>query len=403
MAEKKIVYQIYLFTFMEKGVSPLAAATQHLKRVKALGVDSVWVGPIFPSPWKDHGYDIKDHFDIEPRFGTLEEFDAFLTEAHALGLEVYIDFVPNHTSVEHRWFQDPLTRQKYYCWSEEDRPGWKNLFNGGPAWTYCQDESKYYLHLFHESQADLNWFPDGPEGEVNWSLVKACHKIIDFWLERGVDGFRLDVPQSINKDLAAEQYPGFQHTDQAVRVLNALFGNTDCFLMQELFDPSMGELTRYYLEHSPVDSVLNVSLKDEITVSEKKLLQSLSQLAQIPGFMLDLESHDAPRFPSRGATVEDEIWYLFHPDIDAICLYQGQELGLKNPTKEQLPDHKMLDLDAQTEMRLRRGELLDDLRPTSRANARIPLDLEYYQEQEGRGESYLNLFKAHIARWRTGK
>ena len=413
---KTLVYQIYLFGFLEKGeIRPtrfyehgaIESATKHLDRVKALGADVVWLGPIFHSPWNDHGYDIADYYSIEPYFGTMEDFDEFVERAHQLGIKVIIDLVMNHTSTAHEWFQHPKTYKNFYHWSNKERRGWRNLFDQGPAWTLNKATGEYYLHLFDETQADLNWFPRGPEKEINWELVTQFHKIIDFWIqEHGVDGFRLDVPQSINKDFSLNEL-GFEdllHGEQSVRVLNALFGNTDCFLMMECFDPTYGELTKYYLDNTPVDYVLNVLLKDKISEGETRFLQALGEQVKNPGFMLDLESHDSPRFPSRGTNPDemknDMIFYMFNTKANAICLYQGQELALCNPTEEELPGYKMVELDAQTKLRFRSGELIRDLRATSRANARTILPLEEYEFQENFPSSYLNLTKKWIDNWR---
>lgn len=413
MAKKTLVYQIYLFGFLEQdGLSAISAATRHLDRVQALGVTHVWVGPVFASPWCDHGYDVSDYYQIDPRFGTMQEFDDFVFRAHELGLEALIDLIPNHTSTQHEWFQDPQLRRKFYCWARENRPGWHNLFNGGSAWQYHEETGLYYCHLFQETQADLDWFPRGVDKGVNQELVQQFHRIIDFWLQdHGVDGFRLDIPQGINKELtwSEPELTDFLFGDRAAQVLNALFGGVDCTLIMECLDPTMGELVEYYLSNTPVDFVFNMALKDQITQGELKFLSLIERQAKIPGFMLELESHDAPRFPGREisyedgqirrVTPEDAIWYMFRSSAQAICLYQGQELGLANPTREELPDHRLVSLDAQTAMRFRAGELLQDLRPTSRANARIPLPLEEYARQEQTPSSYLALTKDWIHRW----
>ena len=409
---KTLVYQIYLFGFLEKEViskynrfcdkGAIQTATQHLPLVQNLGADVVWLGPIFKSPWCDHGYDIANHYWVEPNFGSIEEFDAFVKKAHQLGLKVIIDLVLNHTSTTHKWFHG---QPDYYYWSDQDRPSWKNLFNGGSAWYYDEKSGEYYLHLFHHTQADLNWFPHGPQGGVNSDLVKEFQQIIDYWVqEHNVDGFRLDVPQSINKDLSADefQFEDALFGDQAIEVINAVFqGRENLFLIMECFDPTMGELVKRYVDSTPVDFVMNVLLKDEVNHGSKKFLESLNQQAQIPGFMLELESHDAPRFLSRGITPEEEIWWMFNSEVEGVCLYQGQELGLTNPSKKELSDNILLALDVQTAMRFIMGEDLDDLRPVSRANARIKLPLKAYEFQLQNPSSYFNLTKRWIERWRN--
>lgn len=435
---KTLIYQLYLFGFLEKGQrptrfhkhsSPIAKATQHLDIVADLGADVVWLGPIFKSPWLDHGYDIAGYYEIDSYFGYDADFSRFVKRAHQLGLKVIIDLVLNHTSTAHGWF---TRRPEFYCWSHEDRPDWHDFFSGGPAWQnildvisplkqhpkmqeYCQEHGNFYLHSFHETQADLNWFPDGSEGEVNPDLVAEFHKIIDYWVKRDIiDGFRIDVPQAINKDFDDDEldFTSALFGDQSVRVLNAVLeGHEDLFYIMECFDPTMGELVQYYTDSTPVDFVLNVMLKDKITQDvgvgapvqqEDTFLKLIKEQAQNPQFMLDLESHDAPRFPSRGyVTPADAIWYMFNSNAQGICLYQGQELGLNNPSKEDLSDDMMMKLDAQTAMRYVQGEDLDELRPLSRANARVPLPLEEYKEQMANPCSYYHLTKEWIRRWRA--
>ena len=419
---KTLIYQMYLFGFLEKGAfptrfyeeSPITRATKHLEQVKNLDADIVWLGPIFKSPWQDHGYDIASYRQIDSRFGDLADFQEFIRVAHEgpRPIKVIVDLVLNHTSTGYRWFD---THPEYYCWSDEDRPGWRNLFNGGSAWKYSEGEGRYFLHLFHDSQADLNWFPDGPEGGVNQALVGEFQKIVDYLVGLGVDGFRLDIPQAINKDLSTDEFQLesalFGH--QATEVINAIFnGYENLFLMMECFDPTFGEITEYYTSNTPVDFVCNVLIKDEIARGELRFLGLIAEQAKNPHFMLDLESHDAPRFPSReivdehgrhlrDTTPEDAIWYLFNSGAKGICLYQGQELGLNNPSQKELPDILMMKLDTQTTMRFIMGEDLDDLRPLSRANARIPIPLDEYQKQEQNPSSYLNLTKRWIQRWRS--
>ena len=419
---KTLVYQIYLFGFLEKGKtptrfykeSPIAKATQHLKWVKNLDTDVVWLGPIFESPWHDHGYDITNYYHIEPYFGSMADFDEFVRVAHEgpKPLKVIIDLVLNHTSISNRWFD---THPEYYCWSMQNHSGWRNLFNNGPAWGYCEDFQSYYLHSFHASQADLNWFPDGSGSKINQALVDEFRKIIDFWVKRGVDGFRLDIPQVINKDFLADKlrFRDLLIGTQATDVINAVFaGHEDLFLMMECFDPEFGEVTNYYIDNTLVDFVCNVLIKDEIVHGELGFIGLIKKQSQNHHFLLDLESHDSPRFISReivderGKLIretnpEDAIWYLFNFNAEGVCLYQGQELGLDNPSKEDLPDELMLKLDTQTAMRYVMGEDPDNLRPYSRANARIPLPLDEYERQIKNPSSYFNLTKRWIQRWRA--
>ena len=168
----------------------------------------------------------------------------------------------------------------------------------------------------------------------------------------------------------------------------------------ECFDPTYGGLTKFYSEDTPVDFVMNVLVKDLFpSEGQYELNKVINASCSDDHFMLDLESHDSPRFPSRGMTPEEVIWTMFCSDAEGICLYQGQELGLDNPTKKELPDEKMLALDAETAMKAARGQSLDELRPHSRANARIPLPLEEYRFYDQ--NYYLNLTKTWIERWKS--
>ncbi|MBQ3441561.1 hypothetical protein IJG27_04645 [Candidatus Saccharibacteria bacterium] len=400
MAKKKIVYQLYPIAWEQCSPNALTAMTEHLERIKSLEVDYVWLSPMYPSPRWDGGYDISDYKRLDERFGGYDDLARFISKAHSLGIGVLFDLVLNHTSAEHKWFKE---HPEYYIWSTKDREGWHNLFDEGSAWE-CVAQDTYYLHLFHPKQADLNWYPDN--STLNGSLVKEFQDIIAFWCDiYHIDGFRLDVPQAINKDLAEDSLELsdlLYETGRDTGVINAIFkGREDLFLMMECFDPTNGELIEYYAENTPVDFILDVILKDEVEKSREEFKESLKQLCEHSQYMLDLESHDSPRFASRGnIEPEDMIWEMFNSKAEAICLYQGQELCLRNPTKEELPATKMLDLDAMSAMRAKKGENIADIRKSSRANARVPIPMDEYSRQENAPESYLNLTKLWIRRWK---
>ncbi|MCD0176721.1 DUF3459 domain-containing protein [Deinococcus sp. 14RED07] len=192
-----IIYQIYPRSFQDDsgdGVGDLRGITRRLPYVATLGVRAVWLSPIFRSPMRDFGYDVADYCDIDPLFGTLKDFDAFVAEAHRLGLKVMLDYVPNHSSSDHAWFQEALTgpgsaKRDWYVWRDPAPDGgvpnnWKSFF-GGPAWTLDEASGQYYLHQFLPSQPDLNW--------RNPAVRAAMFDVLRFWMRRGVDGFRVDV------------------------------------------------------------------------------------------------------------------------------------------------------------------------------------------------------------------
>jgi alpha-glucosidase len=200
-----VCYQIYVRSFADSdgdGVGDLAGVTRHLPYLADLGVDAIWLTPFYRSPQADHGYDVADYRDVDPLFGSLEAFDEMLTRAHEVGLRVIVDIVPNHSSDEHEWFQAALAagpgsreRARYVFrdgrGSDGGKPpnNWQSVF-GGPAWTQV-DDGQWYLHLFDSGQPDFNW--DNPE------VADEFDSILRFWLDRGVDGFRIDVAHGLAK------------------------------------------------------------------------------------------------------------------------------------------------------------------------------------------------------------
>lgn len=204
-----VIYQIYPRSFLDSnsdGFGDLVGITRGLADLAELGVDAVWLSPFYKSPQKDGGYDVSDYCDVDPLFGSLEDFDELLKKAHELGLKVMIDLVPNHTSDQHPWFQRAIAsplgseeRNFYHFFQTGDTPpnNWVSMF-GGPAWTRLEDGS-WYLHLFDSSQPDLNW--DNPK------VREEFEKILRFWLDRGVDGFRVDQPHAMAKAKGLPDHP----------------------------------------------------------------------------------------------------------------------------------------------------------------------------------------------------
>jgi alpha-glucosidase len=208
--QRGVGYQIYPRSFADAsgdGVGDLPGLRARLEHLRWLGVDAVWLSPVYRSPMRDFGYDVADHTDVDPRFGTLDDLDGVIADAHRSDLRVVLDFVPNHTSDDHPWFRQARSsrsspRRDWYVWRDptpDGRPpnNWRAAFTDGPAWTFDEATGQWYLHLFLPEQPDLNW--DHPEVEA------AMHDVLRFWLDRGVDGFRADVIHCIGKDPA---FPG---------------------------------------------------------------------------------------------------------------------------------------------------------------------------------------------------
>jgi alpha-glucosidase len=199
-----ILYQVYPRSFQDSdgdGVGDLRGIIQRLSYLHELGVDALWLSPIFPSPMEDFGYDISDYTGIDPLFGTLDDFDALVAAAHDLGLKVILDLVPNHTSDQHPWFVESRSskdnpKRDWYIWRDGGEEGgppnnWLSEF-GGSSWEFDERTGQYYYHAFLRSQPDLNW--------RNPEVCRAIHDVMRFWLRRGVDGFRVDVMWHLIKD-----------------------------------------------------------------------------------------------------------------------------------------------------------------------------------------------------------
>jgi alpha-glucosidase len=202
--ETGVVYQVYPRSFADSdgdGVGDLAGLTARLDHLACLGVDAVWLSPFYRSPMRDFGYDISDHTDVDPLFGTLADFDALVARAHELGLRVVVDYVPNHTSSDHPWFaasrssrDDP--KRDWYVWRDAKPDGsppnnWVSVW-GGPAWEWDERTRQFWLHIFLAEMPDLNW--------RNPEVREAMFDVARFWLDRGVDGFRIDVALFVAKD-----------------------------------------------------------------------------------------------------------------------------------------------------------------------------------------------------------
>jgi alpha-glucosidase len=209
--ERGIIYQVYPRSFMDSdgdGIGDLAGIRSKLDYLQWLGVDAIWISPIYPSPMADFGYDISNYTDIDPIFGDLNDFDALLADAHGGGLKVLLDYVPNHTSDQHPWFLDSRSsrdsaKRDWYIW-RNPKPGggppnnWLSNFGGG-AWEWDEKTEQYYYHAFLKEQPDLNW--------RNPEVQKAMLRVLRFWLDRRVDGFRVDVMHHMVKDMEFRDNP----------------------------------------------------------------------------------------------------------------------------------------------------------------------------------------------------
>src|SRR5215210_4708775 len=187
-----VIYQVYVRSFADgnaDGHGDLPGLRSKLDYLEWLGVDAVWLTPVHPSPNEDWGYDVADFYGVHPDYGTLEDLDELVRDAGDRGIRILLDLVPNHTSDRHPWFGDPAKRD-WYVWAEKPN-NWRSTF-GGPAWTFHSEVRKYYLHNFLPEQPDLNWWNDKLRDEFD--------RILRFWFDRGIAGFRIDVAHALVKD-----------------------------------------------------------------------------------------------------------------------------------------------------------------------------------------------------------
>lgn len=344
-----VVYQIYPRSFLDTdgdGVGDLEGIRRRLDHLVWLGVDALWLSPIYPSPMADFGYDVADHCAVDPTFGTLEDFDRLLGEAHARGLRVLLDWVPNHTSDRHPWFLESRAsrdspKRGWYVW--RDAPNnWTSAFGGGPAWTYDPHTAQYYLHLFLPEQPDLNWSHPGVEA--------AMHEVLRFWLDRGVDGFRADVIHLIGKDPALaddppqhvgtprvgrHDHPGTHALLRRIRaVLDAYPGER--MMVGEVNLTEHARIVRYYGAGDELHLAFNFVpfTAPWDAASWARVVADIEQAYQAAGAWPTwvLSNHDAPRHRTRYGSEQRAraAAVLLLTLRGTPFLYAGEELGLED-------------------------------------------------------------------------
>src|SRR4051794_1138125 len=338
------IYQVYPRSFQDAdgdGEGDLAGIVARLGHIASLGADAVWLSPIYPSPMADGGYDVADYEGVRPAFGTLADVDALIAEAHRLGLRVLMDAVPCHTSIEHPWFTQ---RPEFYVWSDRDGPqnNWRSTF-GGPAWSRDPHGRGWYLHSFYPEQPDLDW--------RNPAVGEAFGAALRFWLDRGVDGFRLDALDRLLKDPerrddgvrpageapplpeASADFAALRHDrsrdaadiGDAVAILRDAVG--DALLVGEIYQPSV-RLGRY------LDAGLDTAFSFELFQARWDAAALRRALAAAAGLGEDraawvLSNHDFPRLPDRvGARNVRAAALLLLTLPGPAFVFQGDELGM---------------------------------------------------------------------------
>ena len=388
--ESAVIYQIYPRSFNDSnsdGIGDLRGITERLDYISGLGVDAIWISPFFKSPQKDFGYDVSDYCDINPDYGTLDDFDALIAKAHDLGLKVMIDIVPAHCSDQHPWFEESRQsrdnpKADWFHWVDPNDDGtvptnWLSFF-GGAAWSWEPRRQQYYLHNFLSSQPNLNHAND----EVRTALTDVAR----FWFDRGVDGFRLDAVHTINGDippyknnLAKDDFvlgvlpqqqqpffrqlhdtgqlnqPNIQKFSEAFREVADSYDG-DKFLMGELHGDDPVLASRTFTQEGRLHATYNFNLLEWAGLDVNGLKEAIS--SAIDAFngtgrlTFAFSNHDVPRSGTRqldalGLDISQQeamqllLLKLEISLIGSTCIFQGEELALSDV--RDIPLHKMQD------------------------------------------------------------
>ncbi|HIY12509.1 MAG TPA: alpha,alpha-phosphotrehalase [Candidatus Agathobaculum merdipullorum] len=410
---KSVVYQCYFKSFFDSdgdGVGDLGGVTAKLDYLQTLGVDYIWLNPFFPSPQRDNGYDVADYCAVDPRFGTMADFETLSQEAAKRGIRLMLDMVFNHTSTEHEWFRKAMAGDKeyedFYIWREGSADGtppnnWESKF-GGSAWQYVLEKGKWYLHLFDPTQADLNW--------ENPRVRKELQNVIRFWMDKGVKGFRFDVVNLISKGSyeSDNQGDGRRFYTDGPRVheflheLSATTFGTDAEIITvgEMSSTSMENCYRYAgADTGELSMVFSFHhLKVDFVGNEKWVLVPFD-FGKLKNILFSWQTgmsdhnawnavfwcnHDQPRVVSRFGD-EGEYWAQSAKMLGTVvhCLrgtpyvYQGEEIGMTNAGFTSLEQYR--DVESLNHYHILRARGLhedsvyDILRVHSRDNARTPM------------------------------
>ena len=419
--KESVVYQIYPRSFCDSngdGIGDLNGITSKLDYLKELGVDVIWLSPVYKSPNDDNGYDISDYQDIMDEFGTMEDFDRMLATAHEKGIKIMMDLVVNHTSDEHKWFIESRKStdnpyRDYYIWRPAKEDGslpnnWGSCFSG-PAWEYDKTTDMYFLHLFSKKQPDLNW--DNPV------VRQEVFDMMNWWLEKGVDGFRMDVisliskeqPELPDKEPGINGYATFNVSANGPHVHEYLqemrqkaLNNADTITVGECSGVTLEEAKKYarsdekelnmvfQFEHMDVDGDEKAgkwtTRKMDLRDLKKILTRWQKGLQDIAWNSLYWENHDQPRSVSRFGNDSDEYREISAKML-ATCIhmmqgtpyvYQGEELGMTNCPFNTLENFRDLEsINAFHELteqgKMTEEEMMAAIGYKGRDNARTPM------------------------------
>ncbi len=415
--KEAVAYQIYPRSFMDSngdGIGDIKGIISKLDYLKELGIDVIWVSPMYQSPNDDNGYDISDYQEIMEEFGTMADFNLLLEETHRRGMKLILDLVINHTSDEHPWFIESRSskdnpKRDWYIWRDgkggKEPNNWESIF-GGSAWKYDEQTDQYFMHIFSKKQPDLNW----ENGEVR----KALYEMVNWWLDKGIDGFRVDAISHIKKEEDLKDMPnpeGLPYVDCFEKMMNVDGIHT---FLQELKEETFAKydiMTVGEANGVTVDDVEDVDLwvgektgkfnmvfqfehlalwdaeaKKELDIVElKDVLSRWQKGLENKGWnALFIENHDQPRVVSTWGN-DQEYWRESATAFAAMYflmqgtpfIYQGQEIGMTNVQFDSIEDYD--DVSAKNMYRLKRAdgvpheEIMEIIWASGRDNSRTPM------------------------------
>lgn len=409
--KEAVAYQVYPRSFQDSngdGIGDLQGLISRLDYIQEMGIDIIWICPMYKSPNDDNGYDISDYQDIMDEFGTMADFDALLAEVHKRGMKLIIDLVINHSSDEHQWFIESRAskdsdKRDWYIWKDgkdgKEPNNWGSIF-GGSAWEWDEETEQYFLHLFSRKQPDLNW--------ENEDVRTALYDMVNWWLDKGIDGFRVDAISHIKKDLTFSDMPAeegkdyiqawskYMNVEGIMPFLGELkdktFANYDIMTVGEANGVSSEQILEWVNEQDgKFDMVFqfeHLGLWDgnELNVLELKKVLTRWQhaLAEDGWNALFIENHDKARIVSTWGN-DQEYWaqsakslatmYFFMKGTPFI--YQGQEIGMTNVQFETIEEYNDVSAKNMYRERMANGDtheaIMQDLWQTSRDNSRTPM------------------------------
>jgi oligo-1,6-glucosidase/glucan 1,6-alpha-glucosidase len=394
-----VVYQIYPLSFCDSngdGIGDLNGISSRLDYLKNLGVDVLWLSPVYRSPMDDNGYDISDYYDIDPMFGTMADFRTLLDGVHRRGMRLIMDLVVNHTSDEHVWFKQAKTSKDnpyrdYYIWRDEAHPPIGSVFSGS-AWEFDSTTNQYYFHLFSKKQPDLNW--------ENPALREEIYKMINFWLDLGIDGFRLDVIDLIGKDMKRGWLCDGPYLDERLKELHAncffgrdilTVGETPCLSIERVKQvtgstPPLLSMV-FQFGHVGLDEVPGQGkwvLKKLDLVELKKYFKNMQTQLHGQGWnSLFWANHDQPRAVSRygSLTYRKESAKMLATVLYGMegtpYVYQGEEIGMTGVRFASLSDYKDIETLNMYEEKRSQGwthdQIMESIYAKGRDNSRTPM------------------------------